>query len=293
MDPIRRDTRVGNARHRVPARLGGHAVGNWCLYKDAGVNYKPSVSKTTFRSLLTPVSGFRETAKSLRPSVATQKVRDRLDWVRFARALDVKGGLELIRLGSNYGGYVIPANVIEPDWICYSGGLGEDITFEIELAKRYGSTVYGFDPTPQSAEHVKSAALDNGCFVFHSYGLWSSDTELRFYAPRDAGHVSHSIANLQQTERFFVAQCRSLPSLMAEFGHDRLDFLKLDIEGAEYEVLRSMAENGISVKLLCVDLHRVESIERMVEVVNGLRASAYVPVHVHRTDVTFISSELV
>jgi FkbM family methyltransferase len=140
---------------------------------------------------------------------------------------------------------------------------------------------------------VKSAALDNGCFVFHSYGLWSSDTEMRFYAPRDPGHVSHSIANLQQTERFFVAQCRSLPSLMAEFGHDRLDFLKLDIEGAEYEVLRSMAENGISVKLLCVDLHRVESIERMVEVVNGLRASAYVPVHVHRTDVTFVSSELV
>jgi hypothetical protein len=162
MDPIRRDTRVGNARHRVPARLGGHAVGNWCLYKDAGVNYKPSVSNTTFRSLLTPVSGFRETAKSLRPSVATQKVRDRLDWVRFARALDVKGGLELIRLGSNYGGYVIPANVIGPDWICYSAGLGEDITFEIELAKRYGSTVYGFDPTPQSAEHVKSAALENG-----------------------------------------------------------------------------------------------------------------------------------
>jgi FkbM family methyltransferase len=269
------------------------AVGNWCLYKDTGVDYKLSVSNTTFRSLLTPVSGFREIAKTLRPSVATQKVRDRLDWVRFARAIDVKGGVELIRLGSSYGGYVIPANVIEPHWICYSAGLGEDITFEIELAKRYGSTVYAFDPTPKSADHVKSATSENGHFVFRSYGLWSSDTEMRFYAPRDPRHVSHSIANLQQTERYFVAQCRSLPSLMAEFGHDRLDFLKLDIEGAEYEVLGSMTENDISVKVLCVDLHRVESIERMVEVVDVLRASSYVPVHVHRTDVTFVSSDLV
>jgi len=251
------------------------------------------VSNTTFRTLLKPVSGLRETAKTLRPSIAIQKVRDRLDWVRFTRALDVKGGVELIRLGSDYGGYVIPANVIGPDWICYSAGLGEDITFEVELTQRYGSTVYGFDPTPKSAEHVTRATSKNARFVFRSYGLWSSDTEMRFYAPRDPGHVSHSIANLQQTERFFVARCRSVPSLMAEFGHDRLDFLKLDIEGAEYEVLESMAENGITVKLLCVDLHKAESIEHMVEVVNGLRASDYVPVHVHRTDVTFVSSDLV
>jgi FkbM family methyltransferase len=250
------------------------------------------VGNTTFGALLTPASGLREIAKTLRPGTAAQKIRDRLDWVRFARAIDAEDGVELVRLGSNYGGYVIPASLIGPDWICYSAGLGEDITFEIELAKRYGSMVYGFDPTPKSAEHVKSAALENGQFVFHPYGLWSTDTEMRFYAPRDPGHVSHSIANLQQTERFFVARCRSLPSLMAELGHDRIDFLKLDIEGAEYEVLRSMSEHAISVKLLCVDLHRVESIERMVEVVDGLRAAAYVPVHVHRTDVTFVSADL-
>jgi hypothetical protein len=143
------------------------------------------VSNTNFKALLTPASGLRGIAETLRPSVATQKVRDRLDWVRFARALDVKGGVELVRLGSSYGGYVIPANIIGPDWICYSAGLGEDITFDMELATRYGSTVYAFDPTPKSAEHVKRAASKNGQFVFRSYGLWSSDTEMRFYAPRD------------------------------------------------------------------------------------------------------------
>src|SRR3546814_9362953 len=52
-------------------------------------------------------------------------------------------------------------------------------------------------------------------------GLWSEDATLRFYAPRDPTHVSHSIVNLQETESYFEARCRSIASLMAELGHDR------------------------------------------------------------------------
>src|SRR3546814_13240808 len=76
-------------------------------------------------------------------------------------------------------------------------------------------------------------------------GLWSEDATLRFYAPRDPTHVSHSIVNLQETESYFEARCRSIASLMAELGHDRLDLLKVDVEGAEHEVIRSMLASGI------------------------------------------------
>ncbi len=35
-----------------------------------------------------------------------------------------------------------------PDTVMYSGGVGEDITFEQELIRRFGMKIYIFDPSP-------------------------------------------------------------------------------------------------------------------------------------------------
>ena len=153
--------------------------------------------------------------------------------------------------------------------------------------------MYGFDPTPRSAAYVETAAGGSERFRYLPYGLWSSDVTQRFYVPSDGAHVSHSIANLQGTDEYFLADCRSIPSIMDELGHDRLDLLKLDIEGAEYEVLDAMIAAGVDVKILVVDVHRVRDVADMGRAVARLRQNGYTPVHVHRTDVTFINSRLV
>ena len=49
-------------------------------------------------------------------------------------------------------------------------------------------------------------------FHFMPVGLWSEDTVLRFFAPRDPAHVSHSVVNLQRTEDYFEAPVRSIPT---------------------------------------------------------------------------------
>ena len=72
--------------------------------------------------------------------------------------------------------------------------------------------------------------------------------------PRDPTHVSHSVVNLQGTEEYFEAPCRSLGSLMRELGHDRIDLLKVDIEGAEHRVVRSMLESGIHPIVVCLEI---------------------------------------
>jgi FkbM family methyltransferase len=109
------------------------------------------------------------------------------------------------------------------------------------------------DPTPRASAYVAEVARDLERFTFLPVGLWKRDEVKRFYAPQDSAHVSHSILNLQQTESFFDAPCRRLSSLMRELGHERLDLLKLDIEGAEYTVLDSLLEDGVDVRMLCVE----------------------------------------
>lgn len=84
-------------------------------------------------------------------------------------------------------------------------------------------------------------------------GLWSTEGTQRFYAPADPQHVSHSVVNLQKTSSFCEAEGTTVASLMQHMGHEKLDVLKLDIEGAEYEVVRNLVEDSIPCAVLCLE----------------------------------------
>lgn len=184
-------------------------------------------------------------------------------------------GVRFERLGSAYGGWTVPVDLIKSDWICYSGGVGEDVTFDLEVIRRFGCTVIACDPTPRAKVHVARNAARQEKFRFLPVGLWSGDAELRFYAPRDPSHVSHSIVNLQGTSDYFVARCRSLAAVMKELGHDRIDLLKLDIEGAQHEVLRAALRDGIRPKVICVEFDQPDTVLRMYGSYARLRRAGY------------------
>lgn len=42
---------------------------------------------------------------------------------------------------------------------------------------------------------------------------------------------------------------------MQELGHDHIDILKMDIEGAEYPVLKDILESGIKIGQILVEYH--------------------------------------
>jgi FkbM family methyltransferase len=208
---------------------------------------------------------------------------------RFARAVAPVECVELIGLGSDYGGHAVPRTVVGRDSIVYSAGVGNDITFDLALIEHFGCTVHAFDPTPSAARHVERAASEESRFRFHPWAIWSSDTELQLYAP-DYSDSNYSAINLHRKTEFFTASARSLFSVMAELKHERLDLLKLDIEGAEYEVISSMIADRIPVTALCVEFHKNPSIKDMKLSIVALRAAGFVPVHVDGFDVTLVGS---
>lgn len=197
-------------------------------------------------------------------------------------------GMTLVRLGGAYGAWTVPEGVVRPDWVVYCAGVGEDISFDLTLIARYGCEVHAFDPTPRSAVYVREAAADEPRFHFCDWGLWSHDDEVRFYAPRDPAHVSHSIVNLQGTDDFFVGTVRSLASTMRTLGHDRLDLLKLDIEGAEHAVLDDLVAGPLRPQVLCVEFDQPVPPHRVVRTIRRLRSAGYRIAHVSGWDYTFV-----
>lgn len=197
---------------------------------------------------------------------------------------------DLRRLGSRDCGWIVPTRLLGPGKICYCVGAGEDITLDIELSRAYGCSVWIFDPTPRAISHVERE-LPGSNVKFWPIGIWSSDTALRFYAPRDPQHVSHSVVNLQRTTAFFEAPCRTIGSVMKELGHSSLAFLKLDIEGAEHEVLADILRTRPAIECICVEFDQPSPYHSTFRTIRQLVSAGYALVSVDGLNCTFIRNQ--
>ena len=208
----------------------------------------------------------------------------RFDWWTRRRVKSLPG---LERIGSAYGGWTVPLQLLDRDSIVFLAGVGEDASFDLGLIDRTGCIVHAFDPTPKAAAYA--ATIRESRFRFEPVGVWDADELQRFYAPADLKHVSHSIVNLQRTNTWFEAPCKSVKSLLRERGSDRIDLLKLDIEGAEYRVLDGMLRDGILPGILCVEFdelhHPVDAAfrSRIRSAVDRLVERGYLLTHVERS----------
>lgn len=194
--------------------------------------------------------------------------------------------IELI--GSVYGRWPVLLDCLDADSICYCAGVGEDATFDLGLIERVGCDVHAFDPTPRAIEYVKSIAAENEKFHFHPWGVWSRNETMKFYAPAKAHHVSHSILNLRDQSDYFEAPCRSIQSIMEDLGHDRIDLLKLDIEGAEYEAAGAMLDAGIFPTLLCLEFDQPYPYRKTMQFVRQRILPHYCVYHVEHWNFSFV-----
>lgn len=217
------------------------------------------------------------TLHKLRPS----KVRNALRRRWFERQmphLDLRETPGLVDLGSPYGGWTIPGALIEPAWVCYCVGAGGDISFDMELIGRYGVTVRSIDAV---ADYVTSALEQAGGdprLSAYQAAIAVTDGPVRMQVTHDPNSQSVSSAGLYESARFIEVPGRTLPSLMAEIGDERIDLLKLDIEGGEYALLPTLDLRALGVKVFATQLHHTASVREARKLIAELRDAGYEPV---------------
>lgn len=200
--------------------------------------------------------------------------------------------LRLEKIGSPYGGWRVPVDIIRPDWIVYAGGVGEDISFDLGLIERFGVKVYAFDPTPRAMRHVATVASDQPKYHFAPIGLWSERKTLRFFAPTNPAHVSHSALNLQATTHFFEAECWPLLEIAAKHGHKRIDLLKIDIEGAEYDTLGAALDDRLDIGIIAVEFDQPVPWWRTDRMIRRLIGAGYALIDVDDWNFVFAQKQL-
>jgi FkbM family methyltransferase len=206
--------------------------------------------------------------------------------------------IDIERIGTIYGGWSIPVDLLNSDSVCYLAGAGEDISFDVGIVNKFNCKVYILDPTPRAYSHFNlliqntqnrlNTSINNepdqlynllpdnaDKLNFLKIGLWSGSGEIKFFEPKNSLHVSHSALNLQNTQRYFIGKVKRLSELLKELNHDHLDLLKIDIEGAEYEVIKSIIQDKIQIKVICVEFdeanHRLDN-KYLLRINNSLKA---------------------
>ena len=156
--------------------------------------------------------------------------------------------------GSERGGWAISSEGVGKDSVVYSLGIGDDISFDLSLIDRYGAQVYAFDPTPETAEWLARQSLPQS-FRYQPVAISDHDGSSDFFAPVSGSKCSTLQARIPGQTPSHRVPARRLKTLMRELGHDRIDILKMDIEGAEYDVLQDLLTEHVPVRQLLVEFH--------------------------------------
>lgn len=190
------------------------------------------------------------------------------------------GDIGLRYAGNAYGGGWIAVGLLRPGSRVYSVGVGEDVSFDVDLHRMVPCRITGVDPTPRAIEFVRRSAssLPPG-YALVPAGLAAERGTRRFFFPRDPAHVSLSLTE-DSGRGFLDCEVVSLQDLMARLEDRFVDLLKIDVEGAEYELLSSWirARYCPPVGQIWVEFHEAragKSPEQTKAILAGLRALGF------------------
>ncbi len=133
--------------------------------------------------------------------------------------------------------YPLSSNAIVLDVGGYKGEWAQDI-FD-----KYDASVYVFEPSKQFANELQDRFKNNPKIQVLPFGLSGEDkvVEMSLQENGTSAH-RHDFGDKEQV------QLKDISKFCEEHDIDRIDLIKINIEGGEYELLRRMNEVGLIEK---------------------------------------------
>lgn len=155
----------------------------------------------------------------------------------------------------HFGRLTVNSDLLSKDSVVYAFGVGDDITFDVGLTRRFGCKVHAFDPAPNSIEWAKKQRTPPE-WIFHEYGLADFDGTITLYPPDNPDWVADTVyAKQYSSAKGTECPVHRLSTIMQKLGHARVDLLKMNIEGAEYAAIDDLLKLNIPVTQLLISFH--------------------------------------
>ena len=200
--------------------------------------------------------------------------------------------LKLETLGQGDGAWSVPENILDSSSICYSFGIGCNASFDVSLAQHYACLVYCFDPTPSSIEYM--CQYSDWPLEFKPWGIWSCDTTKALYYQDISDETNLSLINPGEFRggKQGDVELFSLKTIMQRLGHEKVTLIKMDVEGAWFNVLQDIAVHAILPDILCVEFDSPTSLLRVVKTIRKLGEAKLICIHRQRDDYLFVNESM-
>lgn len=178
---------------------------------------------------------------------------------------DASGPLELKRIGrENDGGYVVPIKAFCNSDALIGYGIADDISFEETFCELTHKPAFGFDGG------VTSIPISNPLCTFVSECLGTSD-----FLYEDQSFSGKSASFQEHLDRFNL--------------NKKKIFLKIDIEGAEYDVFQDILKNADNINGIVLEIHKLDKKDYIFKAAHLLQniSKHFTLVNVHGNNCSF------
>ena len=125
-----------------------------------------------------------------------------------------------------------------------------------EIFELYKCKIDVFEPLSEYQEIIKQRFINNEKITLHDCGVASEDRHAKIYLQADG---SSEFLFQDDSSRYEMAKLKRLSDVIAaaDLKDDKIDLLKMNIEGAEYEVIIDLINSGkiSSISNLLVQFH--------------------------------------
>lgn len=160
-------------------------------------------------------------------------------------------------LDRHYERYGVP---LQDGWtiLDIGAGLGDFTVFAAQRAPH--GHIHAYEPAPESAELLRRNLVLNGInnvevhemAVSDRTGILALDISQGAAVQYKTTYSTTSVSNPKQV----AVRCISLSEVLANPSSESCDFLKIDVEGAEYEMLLNLDDSFLRrVRRICLEYH--------------------------------------
>ncbi len=169
--------------------------------------------------------------------------------------------------------------------VIFDLGSNTGLTLVFFHLRHPNARIYAFEPDPNNAPILRKniEAFKDRVVVYEAAVSGDSNDSISFFVSKE--HWSSSGARKKETDTEVRVRAVTLDEVMAEHHIDSIDILKFDIEGAEYDVLRTF--NGLkSVRYIAGEAHEDLIPVPLVQFYELLGAFSYTTNELHRNRYT-------
>lgn len=141
-----------------------------------------------------------------------------------------------------------------------SAGVGSDISFEEKIIQNFTvKTIILVDPGEDSKNFVSSKKK----ILFEKAALFTEEKKMKIY--KKTGNKNLSLDNLFNSDQYEWVNTITINQIMEKYNINKLDIMKLDVEGVADKVIIDCLEKNIFPDQICFELERPLKIFKQID----------------------------